>query len=97
MRELETLEAFDEHLASVGHLRDVAIQGLDLCDRSTLLLEVDAAGATFLGCVVESQVLRRLHAAGALVFPPFPDLPFRPFRGGLYTGAELFDGDVMLH
>ena len=32
----------------------------------------------------------RLRAAGALLFPRLPDLPFDPYRARLYDAAELY-------
>ena len=90
MIELDSLEGFDEHVATHGHLNDVVLQGLDLCRRTEALLSIDVHGVVLLGCVVESEALRRLHDTGALVFPPFRDLPFQAFRNGLYTADELY-------
>ncbi|MEM7284762.1 MAG: hypothetical protein AAF480_00285 [Actinomycetota bacterium] len=89
MIELDTIEAFDRHVADAGSLREVAVQGLDLCERTEQLLRLDVEGAVFLGCVVEPPVQRRLIDA-ATVFPRFPDLPFRAFRSSLYSPQELF-------
>ena len=89
MIELDTVDDFDRHVAEVGSLREVAVQGLDLCDRTEQLLELDVAGAVFLGCVVEPPVQRRLIEQ-ATVFPRFPDLPFRAFRSTLYRPEDLF-------
>lgn len=89
MIELDTVEAFDRHVADVGSLRTVAVQGLDLCDRTDELLRLDVDGAVFLGCVVEPPVQRRLIER-ATVFPRFPDLPFRAFRSTLYRPEDLF-------
>jgi len=93
MFEIDSLAAFDEHLEIRGSLAQAAVQGLDLCDHTEQLLSVDVEGAIFLGCVVEPSVQRRL-ISDAVVFPRFPDLPFRAFRGSLYDGDELFGAYV---
>ena len=90
--ELETLAAFDRHVRGAGDLRDTVVQGVDLSGRTRALLSVDVAGAVFLGCTLETSALGHLHAEQALVFPRFPDLPFRAFRAGLYDAGELFAG-----
>ena len=89
MIELDSLQAFDAHVAEAGSLAGAAVQALDLCDRTEVLLRVPVDGAVFLGCVVEPEVQRRLIEA-ATVFPRFPELPFRAFRSELYTPDELF-------
>lgn len=89
MIELDDLEDFDHHVARHSSLAGVAVQALDLCQRTDVLLSVPVDGAVFLGCVIEPAVQRRLMAE-ATVFPRFPDLPFRAFRSELYSPAELF-------
>jgi predicted Rossmann-fold nucleotide-binding protein len=93
MLEIDSLSAFDAHVADHGSLADVAIQGLDLCYRTQVLLHSSVEGAVFLGCIVEPEAQRRL-IRDAVVFPRFPDLPFRAFRGELYDAEELF-GDYV--
>ena len=93
MIELDSVEEFDRHVAEVGSLREVAVQGLDLCDRTDVLMRLDVEGAVFLGCVVEPDVQRRLIEF-ATVFPRFPDLPFHSFRSTLYSPEELFSDYV---
>ncbi len=94
MIEIDSLEEFDNHLLRVGDLDHVVLQGLDLCDRTTSLLAVRLADTVFLGCVLEPSAQRRTYEHGALVFPKFPALPFRAFRGALYTPQELFGGYI---
>lgn len=94
MIEIESVEQFDEYLRSHGDLRDVAIQGLDLRERTDALLGVDVFCAFFLGCTLEPEALAALQSGGACVFPRFEDLPVRAFRPTLYTAAELYEGYV---
>ncbi|MEU6679585.1 LOG family protein [Streptomyces sp. NPDC046925] len=90
-REIETLAEFDE-LAEHGSLAGSRVQAIDLTERTTALRECDATGAVFLGCAMEQGAVDAVRAAGALVFPPVPGLPFDPYRGHLYTPDELFEG-----
>ena len=91
MIELETVADFDSHVDQHDSLDSVAVQALDLCDRSEVLLTISVDGAVFMGCVVEPEVQRRL-IRDATVFPRFPNLPFRAFRAELYDADELFGG-----
>lgn len=90
-REIESLAEFDEVVSAGGSLAQFRVQAVDLTDRTAALLSVDTAGAVFLGCAMDPEAAAKVRAAGALVFPPVPGLPFDPYRGLLYSPAELFD------
>lgn len=92
--EIATLEHFDATLANDGHLRPLAVQGLDLRSRESALLTHDWPHAVFLGCRLTMPSEAHLHASGATIFPPFDDLPYNPYRGHLYSPAELREGDL---
>ncbi len=92
MKELETIEELEAHLASSRDLGDTVIQGLDLSRHGRVLLEASLSGATFLGCQLEESVLSAALSAGALVFPSIPDVPYAPYRGLLYSVEELYAG-----
>ncbi|WP_427016535.1 LOG family protein [Pseudarthrobacter sp. P1] len=68
------------------------VQSVDLRGRTTALLGLAAAGAIFMGCTFAEGVDDTLRSRGALLFPRLPDIPFNPYRGRLYTGAELYQG-----
>ncbi|MEU6659860.1 Rossmann fold nucleotide-binding protein [Streptomyces sp. NPDC046821] len=91
-REIDSLDAFDAVVAAHGSLAGRRVQAVDLTERTTELLGLDAEGAVFLGCPMGPEAAARIRATGALVFPPIPGLPFDPYRGHLYSPAELFDG-----
>ncbi|KQX14229.1 Rossmann fold nucleotide-binding protein [Streptomyces sp. Root431] len=90
--EIHTLEEFDAAMALPGALAGLRVQSVDLTDRGFALLSASAAGAVFLGCPMEPEAAAKVRADGALVFPPVPDLPFDPYRSGLYSPEELYDG-----
>lgn len=90
--DLESLDAFDAHLASGGSLTGVFVQSIDLTGRSAALRSSDVAGAVFLGCGLRPADASQLARHGALVFPRLPDLPFDPYRPALYTADELYRG-----
>ena len=69
------------------------MQGLDLRASSIVWRRTEVQGTVFLGCTfrsVEEEVA--LIESGALVFPPFPDLPYEPYRHSLYSWRELMEG-----
>ncbi|HEX2896273.1 MAG TPA: Rossmann fold nucleotide-binding protein [Marmoricola sp.] len=95
--EIETLEEFDRYVAhGLRSMRGFHLQSVDLSDRARTLAGLSVAGAVFLGCRFapgsgpgsELDVRRR----GGLIFPAVPDVPFDPYRGELYTPAELYAG-----
>jgi predicted Rossmann-fold nucleotide-binding protein len=69
----------------------VVFQGLDLRGHTAPLSEHRLVGATFLGCRLERSLLDHALSSGALVFPEIPNLPYHPYRGGLYSVPELYD------
>ncbi|MGW7386645.1 LOG family protein [Streptomyces sp. NPDC054794] len=89
-REIESLAEFDEVAAEHGSLARFRVQAVDLTDRTDVLLDVDSTGAVFLGCPMDPEAAAKVRAAGALVFPPVPGLPFDPYRGFVYSPDELF-------
>lgn len=89
--ELDTLVAFDEHLAAGRPLARCIVQSVDLTTRREALRKVDPSGALFLGCDLAPADEQSLRHRGALVFPRLPDLPFNPYRPGLYSPTELYD------
>ncbi|MFG2311076.1 LOG family protein [Streptomyces sp. NPDC048566] len=90
-REIETLAEFDAAVSSDGGLAGFRLQALDLTDRTQALLGADTSDAVFLGCSMSPAAAAKVRASGALVFPPVPGLPLDPYRGRLYSPAELFD------
>lgn len=89
--EIEDLANFDRHLAHATRLTNWTIQSVDLTGREEALRDVDVTGALFLGCEMSDELEEHLRENGALVFPRFPQLPFDPYRGTLYTPIELYD------
>ncbi|PKQ24514.1 MAG: Rossmann fold nucleotide-binding protein [Actinobacteria bacterium HGW-Actinobacteria-5] len=90
--EIESLDQLDERLASGKGLAECSLQSLDLTGHGEALLAADVTRAMFLGCDFGPGVEHALERRGALVFPTLPDLPFNPYRSGLYTADELYAG-----
>ncbi|WP_369392160.1 LOG family protein [Streptomyces sp. CG1] len=89
--DIESLAEFDEVVAELGTLVRYRVQAVDLTGRTDVLLTLDATGAVFLGCPMTPEAATHVRAAGALVFPPVPGLPFDPYRGFTYTPDELYE------
>jgi len=90
--EIESLAAFEQHLAGGRSLSNVILQGLELTARGETLLRSDLSGTVFLGCHLDARTLQTVIERGAMVFPPFSGLPYSPYRGALYTPEELYAG-----
>ncbi|WP_372698424.1 LOG family protein [Arthrobacter sp. JSM 101049] len=91
--DIDTLAEFDARTAPDSvRMAGWHLQSLDLADRRAVLDRVDVSGAVFLGCELPAGTIDGLRGRGALIFPELPGLPFDPYRGGLYTAAELYAG-----
>jgi predicted Rossmann-fold nucleotide-binding protein len=95
--EIESLDELDRLVAQgLRSLGGYHLQSVDLSGRADALARLEMTDAVFLGCKFadgsgpgsEADV----RARGALVFPAVPDVPFDPYRGALYTPAELYAG-----
>jgi predicted Rossmann-fold nucleotide-binding protein len=78
-----------DQLREASDLRGAVLIGLDLTGED---VRVPLDGALLLGCSMNGTTQRRAEAAGALLFPVIPDLPYEVYRSTLYTPAELFAG-----
>lgn len=78
-----------EQLRDSSDLRDAVLIGLDLTSED---VRQPLDGALLLGCALNATTRRRAEAAGALVFPVIPGLPYDVYRSTLYTPDELFAG-----
>jgi predicted Rossmann-fold nucleotide-binding protein len=78
-----------DQLRAESDLRKAVIIGLDLT-REDVRVPLD--GALLLGCALSETMQRRAEAAGALIFPVIPDVPYDVYRSSLYTPEELFGG-----
>ncbi|MEM7050592.1 MAG: hypothetical protein AAF604_13080 [Acidobacteriota bacterium] len=88
-REVETLHELDHLIARGEDLADHVFQGLDLRGREHLFRDRDLRGTVFLGCRFDQAPS---PASGAILLPTLPDLPYRPYRGTLYSPEELLAG-----
>ncbi|WP_120522287.1 LOG family protein [Arthrobacter celericrescens] len=95
--DVESVAHFDRLVsAGAGTMHGWHAQSLDLRGRSRELSALDAQGAIFLGCTFDAGVEDSLRSRGALIFPKLRGIPFNPYRGSLYTAAELYE-DIAGH
>jgi len=67
------------------------LQGLDLSEFD--FTDVECENTVFLGCQFPANVVPcTLYGRGAVVFPSLDNLPYKPYRGKLYTREELMEG-----
>lgn len=93
MKAVREIDSLNSLLRQKGQLRDAVVQGLDLRKAGVPWSEVECEGAVFLGCEFPEGVsVCDLIHKGALLFPPFPDLPYESYRPQLYSRAELMEG-----
>lgn len=91
--DIEDVERFDALVArGAASMHGWHLHSLDLRHRTEQLRRLKPAGAIFLGCSFAEGVEEMLRSGGALIFPHLPGVPFDPYRGRLYTGAELYAG-----
>jgi predicted Rossmann-fold nucleotide-binding protein len=91
--EITDLDKLREHRAAGRDLRNTVLVGLDLtASEDDGLLRTALDGAVLLGCELTSRARRQAEAAGALLFPAIPALPYQVYRTKLYTPDELFAG-----
>jgi predicted Rossmann-fold nucleotide-binding protein len=91
--EIESREAFDQHLKTQLSLAHLTVQGLRLDDDPPDLGRVDVTGTWFVGCrFASTEVVADLIRRGAQVIPDIPDLPYPTGPNGLYTADDLAAG-----
>jgi predicted Rossmann-fold nucleotide-binding protein len=89
--EITTLAGLAEHREAGGDLRSAVLVGLDLTGAEDLL-RTALDGAVLLGCELTERSRRQVEAAGGLIFPAVPQLPYEVYRTSLYAPEELFAG-----
>lgn len=91
--EFDSIDELRAHREVGGNLRGAILTRLDLTDPSAdALLRTPLDDAVLLGCALTEQRKQQAEAAGALIFPRIPEVPYRVYRSGLYTREELFAG-----
>lgn len=99
--QIESLEAFvaftEKQVQEAPGVLDeqgFVVQGLDLCAFEDGLLSRGWERFTFLGCRFSEASSMHISASGGTIFPPFDGIPYNPYRGCLYTSAELAENDL---
>ena len=94
--EISTWAEFEVHLAAFDSFARTVISGLDLRipEVEKRVLAVSFDDALLLGCRLTPELSIRVKQTGGMIFPFFEDLPFDPYRSGLYSVSELMEGYV---
>jgi predicted Rossmann-fold nucleotide-binding protein len=87
--EIETADHLRAAVAT-GTLAGRWVQSVDTSPLADQLRHTDVTRTVFLGCTFAPGSEADIESRGALVFPTLPDLPFNPYRTGLYSPAELY-------
>jgi predicted Rossmann-fold nucleotide-binding protein len=91
--DVASLAAFDALVArGARRMRGWRLRGVDLRERTDVLVDLDPHGALLLGCELTPRADDHLRNGGAVVFPDLPDAPVDPYRAALYTAEELYAG-----
>jgi len=96
-REVETVAALEEWLASPDRSNDVAFQSLDLTKYESQFCAIDLRGCVFVGCLMSRELAAHVGECKCINIPPLPGKPFDPFRVSLYTPEELLHGFDVEH
>lgn len=72
-------------------LKGKVIQNLDFKHDAIDWEKINVKGATFLGCKLKKEDAVYLISNGAMVYPRFTKLPYKPHRPALYTWQELLE------
>lgn len=90
--EIESAGELEEVLASGRPLAGCVFQDLDLTPYTEALLANPLKDSIFLGCLLAPKALAHAQDEGALIFPRIGGIPYDPYKGSLYTVAELYEG-----
>lgn len=95
LREIHAADELLAHVQDGGAVAGLRLQGVDLAGEAGAALLAVAGrfdGLVVLGGHVPAATARTLTDRGAILFPSDPHLPIDPYRGRLYSAAELYAG-----
>ena len=89
--EIESVEQLRRRVAQRGPLSGLRLQDLDLSTVvDDLMQRTDVGGMVVLGGRIPRRLEEHLRAAGALIFPADPSLPFDPWTARAYRPDALY-------
>ena len=83
-KEFESIHEIEKCLQANKDLSGAVFQGLDLTGLESELKTAVLKDNILLGCKVDVRIFD-----APIIFPPLPDLPFKPYRANLYSPGEL--------
>lgn len=84
--------SLDQLLAALPDLRGQVVQHVDTTQASIDWAKAQLDDSAFLGCQFSKADRQTIRERGGLLFPPFSEKPYKPYRASLYTVNELMDG-----
>jgi len=89
---IKQVENLNEFIQNGTALKDCTIQDIDFRDLKMNWELFEISNTTFLGCHFSLEEEFRLRKMGAIIYQPPTNIPYNPFRKGLYHWRELMDG-----
>jgi predicted Rossmann-fold nucleotide-binding protein len=96
-RYIKGIKTLHDFVAQRGSLAYCTIQDMDFKTDKVDWMDVEIEHTTFLGCDFRASDELILREKGAYIYPRQPDLPYNPYRKGLYTWQELMAGYTPAH
>ncbi len=91
MIEIISKKEFKELITSCKKISGFAFQGIDLLEFSEELNKLNISNSIFLGCNINSDLLKDLYDKGNIVIPSISGLPYKTSPCKLYTPTILFN------
>ncbi len=89
---IPSIKAFTKVTAKNKDLTNKVIQDINFCPHHIEWGQYNLENTSFLGCQFKRDEAFELISRGAFVYPKFKNIPYNPYRAGLYNWQELMEG-----
>lgn len=97
MVEIDSIKEFEAFIKGKTSISGIALQNMDLTCFTSTLSQIHVSDSIFLGCELESSLLKTLSDLGNIIIPAIRNIPFKTSLSGLYTPEFLFSGFEPAH